>query len=147
MAVTAENTKTGPTEGTKRFGYFVAILVNVGLLFIVNNVLEWDIAPFLTEEFEDLIPIVSVSLLFGAAINLAYIAFDPAWFKASTQMVSAGIALIVAIRTYQIFPFDFSAYDFPWTGVTRIILIIGIAGTAIAVIVEFVKLARALAKT
>ena len=146
MTTAAENTTTGSAEGTKRFGYFIAVVVNLVLLWVVQNLLEWDVAPFLTDDFEDLLPIVSVSLLFGAAINLAYMWFDSAWFKALTQMLSAGIALIVAIRTYQVFPFDFSAYDFGWAGLARIVLIVAIAGTAIAIVVESIKLARALAK-
>jgi len=146
MTTAAPTTTTGSTEGTKRFGYFVAVVVNLVLLWVVQNILTWDVAPFLTDDFEILIPITSVSLLFGAAINLAYVWFDTAWFKALTQMISAGIAMAVAIRTYQVFPFDFSAYDFGWAGLTRIVLIVAIAGTAIAIVVEFIKLARALAK-
>ena len=146
MTTAAPTTTTGSTEATRRFGYFVAVVVNLVLLWVVNNILAWDVAPFLTDDFEILIPITSISLLFGAAINLAYIWVDSAWFKALTQMISAGIAMAVAIRTYQVFPFDFSAYDFGWTGLLRVVIVIGIVGTAIAVVVEFIKLARALAK-
>ncbi len=72
MTTTAPSTTTGSTEGTRRFGYFVAIVVNLVLLWVVQNILTWDVAPFLTDDFEILIPITSVSLMFGAAINLAY---------------------------------------------------------------------------
>jgi hypothetical protein len=42
---------------------------------------------------------------------------------------------------FQVFPFDFSGYQFDWEIVTRVVLILAIIGTAIAVVVETVKLA------
>jgi len=43
---------------------------------------------------------------------------------------------------YQVFPFDFSAYEFNWEMLTRVVMVIGIVGTGIAIVVEFLKLAR-----
>jgi hypothetical protein len=67
--------------------------------------------------------------------------FDPPWFKSLTRIGLNLISLIVTIRMLQVFPFDFSGYRFDWEIVTRVVLILAIIGTAIAVVVETVKLA------
>ena len=63
---------------------------------------------------------------------------------------------MVLLRTLQVYPFDFSAYDFPivvsaidltWNLVTRLVIGLAILGTAIAVLTETVKLSRALDHT
>ena len=56
----------------------------------------------------------------------------------------AGAFIAATVRIYQVFPFDFSAYEFPWETLTRAILIIAIVGAAISIIVETVRLAVAL---
>ncbi|MGZ8755524.1 MAG: hypothetical protein ACXW15_10100, partial [Acidimicrobiia bacterium] len=61
--------KPGPSPATRRFGYFVAVLVNVAMLIVVNNLLAWDILPFLTNGFERVTPIINVSLGAGILVN------------------------------------------------------------------------------
>jgi hypothetical protein len=60
------------------------------------------------------------------------------------------------VRTLQVYPFDFSAYDFPieisafdltWDLVARLVIGLAILGTAIAVVTETMKLSRALDST
>jgi hypothetical protein len=50
------------------------------------------------------------------------------------------IGLVVTVRIFRVFPFDFSEYDFPWAGTTRAILILAMVGVCIGMIVEAVKL-------
>ena len=54
--------------------------------------------------------------------------------------LSIGIAAMT--RIWQVFPFDFGAYSFNWEVVTRLLLGLGIAGSAIGIIVAFVTLVR-----
>ena len=93
----------------RRFGYTVAIAVNVGLIYVVQNLLEWDWIPFLTGDFEQLVGIVTVSLVASAVANLLWIAYDGAWFRSAGQLMLNAIGLAVAIRTYRVFPFDLSS--------------------------------------
>jgi hypothetical protein len=102
----------------------------------VNNILDWDAAPFLTDDFEQVAPIIVVALWVGILINLIYLFSDVKWIKALAQIGLAGISIAATIR-----PFDFTASDFPWNAITRTILILGIVGTSISIIVEAVKLA------
>lgn len=141
MAIERRNPRTRQSAAQRRFGYLVAIVVNAGLLYVVNNILDWDVAPFLTDDFEQVAPIIVVTLWVGILINLIYLFSDAKWIKALAQIGLAGISIAATIRLYQVFPFDFTASDFPWNAITRTILILGIVGTSISIIVEAVKLA------
>ena len=44
---------------------------------------------------------------------------------------------------WRVFPFDFSAYAFPWTTVARVLIVLSIVGSAIAIVVEVGRLFRA----
>ena len=134
-------TKPPPSPATRRFGYFVAMLVNVAMLIVVNNLLAWDILPFLTDDFARVIPIINVSLGAGILVNLLYLLSDPAWLKSLTQIGLLGISIAATVRLYRVFPFDFSAYEFNWETTGQVLLILAIAGAGIGIIAEFVKLA------
>lgn len=139
-------TKPAPTETrpppkpAARFGYAVSILVNGLMLWVVTNLLDWDIFPFLTEEFSDVVPYIAFSLVASIVVNAMYLWFDPHWFKSLTQIGLFVIGLVVTVRIFSVFPFDFSAYDFPWAGTTRTVLILAMVGVCIGMIVEAVKL-------
>ena len=45
------------SPAARRFGYLVAIGVNLVLLYVVNNLLEWGVPEFLTDDFERVLPI------------------------------------------------------------------------------------------
>ena len=134
--------RTDPSPAARRLGYALAALINGVLIVIVRNIGEWDWLPFLTEEFEDVVPIITLSLAASAVGNLAFIVYDRPWFKAATQMAAAVVSLVATVRVFQVFPFDFSVYDFDWDTVARGILIVAIVGTAISVVVELTKLVR-----
>jgi hypothetical protein len=136
--------RSSPT--TRRFGYVVAIAVNAGLLYVVNHLLAWDLLAFLTEDFEQVLPIINASLLASIVVNLVHLGYDAAWFKSVTEIALAAIALAAAVRMFQVFPFDFSAYAFNWTTVTRVVLILAMAGMVIAIIAESAKLAAAMVR-
>lgn len=135
-------TRPPPPIAARRFGYVVAIAVNFGLIAVVNNILDWDIAPFLTSDFSRLVGFISLSLALTIAANVVYLAYDPAWFKSLTQIGLLLVSLAVTIRVYQVFPFDFSSYDFDWSTMTRWILIIAMAGTGIGMLTEVAKVLR-----
>lgn len=120
----------------------VAIAVNVALLHAANNLLAWDIFPFLTNDFERVLPILNVSLGAAIVVNLIYLDFDARWFKSLTQIGLLAISLVVTIRLYQVFPFDFSAYKFDWQLLAKWALILAMVGVGIGVMAELVRLAK-----
>lgn len=131
---------TRTSRGTRQVGYVVAVVVNAVVLFIVNNLLGWDLLPWLTDEFQELLPLISLSIVVNIVVYAIYLAYDTPWFKSLTQIGTAAIGLAVAIRTWQVFPFDFSAYSFNWEAVTRVVLIIATVGICIGIVAEAVKL-------
>ena len=133
-----------PSRGTRRLGYGVSIVVQVALLILVNNLVEWNIAPFITDEFNDLVPYINVSLAASMVVNAIYFAFDPRWFKSFTQAILNVISLVVIVQTYRVFPFDFSGSDFNWTALTRTGLIVLMVLVSIGIIGELVKMFQAL---
>ncbi|MDH5421186.1 MAG: hypothetical protein OEY55_05235 [Acidimicrobiia bacterium] len=135
--------KPSQQPAIRRFGYLVAIAVNFGLIAVANNILEWDIVPFLTSDFSRLVGFISLSLGLTIAANTIYLVFDPPWFKSLSQIGLFLVSLAVTIRIYQVFPFDFSSFDFDWSVMTRWLLIIAMAGTCIGMLAEAAKLVRA----
>lgn len=139
---TARKTAPPPSGRTaSRAGYVVAIAIAIALLVIVNNLLAWGWVPFLTDEFGQLVGIINVSLGASIVANLMWLTFDPRWFKALCQLGLNAISLAVSVRTWQVFPFDFSDYpEFAWDTVARTIIVISIVGIAVASLVELFKL-------
>ena len=144
---------TGPAPAVGRLrvptrsGYVVAIVLNLAFLFVVNNLLAWDLIPFLTGDFARVLWILDLSLLATIAVNLVYLGYDPAWFKSVCQIFLGGISMLVSIRMLQVFPFDFTRYQFDWEPVARFVMILGIVAVGIGIVVEVVKLVRSLVPT
>jgi hypothetical protein len=130
-----EREPSGRTPG-RRAGYVVAAAINLVFLWVVNQLLGWGWPSFLTPSFQDLLPYIEVSLIATAAINLIWVVHDPDWFKHLTQAGLDLIALVSAVATWRIFPFDLSS---GWETVFRVVLVVSIVGVSIATIVELVK--------
>jgi len=155
--MTVDNEETSRASiGTRRFGYAIAVGINILLVVVVNNLLGWGWLPWLTPEFEKLLPVINLALGVNIVLNLLYMAHDDTPFKAATQIMVNLIAVVVLLRTLQVYPFDFSAYDFPidisaidltWDLVARLLIGLTILGMAIAVVTEAIKLSRALDRT
>lgn len=134
--------KRQPSAAVRRFGYLISIALNAAFLFIVNNVLEWDLTPWLTDDFEEALPLIRTVLIATIVVTAIYMFFDARWFKSLTQIGLAGISLAATLRLYRVFPFDFSAYEFPWNTVARSVLIIALVGIAISIFAETIKFVR-----
>jgi len=134
----------GQTEvvpaGVRRLGYALAIALSVGVLLLVNNLPEGDQIPFLTSDFEQLLPLINALLLASIAINGVWILYDAAWFRSAGRITLNVLIMTLLALTYRVFPFDFSAYDFDWETLIRVLMVGVIVGLAIATIVEIVKL-------
>jgi len=129
-------------RGARRFGYAVAVLVNVALLVVANNILSWDLLPWLTAEFETVLPPVNLSLMAAVLANTVYMRNDRTVIRSTGQIVVSLVGAVAAFQMLAVFPFDFSAYSFSWGVVARVILVVTIVGSAIGIIAEAFKLAR-----
>ncbi len=129
-----------PSRGSRRLGYAVAVAVNAALLYVIIVRPGWQSAPWLTDDVTQVLWLVYLSLFASVVANALYMIYDRRRFKAMCQMIIAFINVVAALRILQVFPFDFSAYSFPWDTLTRWILILVIVGSGISFIVEFVRL-------
>ncbi|MGD2101991.1 MAG: hypothetical protein PVG83_07120 [Acidimicrobiia bacterium] len=126
----------------RRFGFGLAVAINVALLYVVQNLASWDVLPFLTTEFDEVVPWISVSLIVSILANVVYMVYDRPMLRPVGDILTNLASLAAAWRVFQVFPFDFSDYAFPWDVLTRVVLIVGIVGTFVGVIVALTKLAN-----
>jgi len=83
--------------------------------------------------------LVNLSLAAGIAATFVYLAYDPPWLKSLGDLATTGIGLAAAIGIWQVFPFDLSS---GWSTAVRVLLVVAIAGSCIALVVQIVALAR-----
>jgi uncharacterized membrane protein SirB2 len=127
-------------ETGRRFGYGIAVVINLVMLVVVQNVVEWGWPPFLTQEFADVVPWISASLLVSIAANLIYQFNDSPAVKSTGQILVNLVSIAVSYVVLQVFPFDFSSYAFNWAPIARIVLILAIVGSGIGVLTEAIHL-------
>lgn len=126
----------------RRVGFVVAIVVNVAMVYVANNLLGWDLLPFLTSEFGDLLWVINLSLGATIIVNIFWLGYDADWFRLLCQIGLNLISALVLIRLYRVFPFDFSAYEFEWALLARAVIVLTMVALAVGTVVELVKLAR-----
>lgn len=130
----------------RRFGYLVAIAINVVLIYLVNVSPGWASVSWLTPATTEIVPILNVSLTAGIVVNALFILADPPWFKALGDTVTCAVAVVVTGRLLQVFPFDFTAYSVDWATVVRVGLVVVLIAVALATVVNIVRFFVALAR-
>lgn len=126
----------------RRIGNAIGFVVNLVLLVFAQNILELGWLPFLTDEFETLVPWISFSLIVSMTMNAVYLVNDRPDIRSIGNIAINLITLVVTYQIWQVFPFDFSMYDFDWALVTRIILVLAMVGSGFGVIGEGWRLAE-----
>lgn len=142
MATTHIGIPPAVRRGGRRAGYGLAILINLGLLFVVGNLVEWNVFPWLTDTFIEVVPWISFSLLASIVVNVIYQINDSRPVRSVGQIGTNLVSIVVTARLLEVFPFDFSAYRFDWETVTRIVLILAIVGAGIGVLTETITLTK-----
>lgn len=128
-----------PSAGARRAGYCVAVAFSTAVLVILNGWPGWQALPFLTSDTGQVLWLVNLSLAARIAANVVYVAYDPPWLKSLGDLATTGIGLAAAIRIWQVFPFDLSS---GWSTAVRVLLVIAIAGSCIALVTQLSSLAR-----
>lgn len=134
--------RRGPSVAARRFGYVLAAVITAAIWLVINEWPGWQELSFLTDETQDVLPLVNFSLIVSVAVNLIYAVRDPRWLKSLGDLVTTGIGLAVMVRLWQVFPFDFSGDSINWAVLARILLVMGIVGSCIGILVQIVTLAR-----
>lgn len=63
------------------------------------------------------------------------------------ELLTDLVAIAVTWKVFSVFPFDFTAYDFPWEVLTRFVLIVAIVGSAVGAVTQVVNLINPRANT
>ncbi len=130
-------TRHRPTESMRRIGFVAAAIANLVALWILHQLPDWDWPSFLTDEFDEVLPHLTVSLLVSAAFDLAWAWSRPAWLLHVGRLVTNVITAVVAARVWQVYPFDLATV---WDVVARVLLGVAFVGSTIGAIAELVKL-------
>jgi hypothetical protein len=126
----------------RRFGFGVAAVVNAAIWYVINIWPGWQQVQFLTEETTLVLWLVNISLIAGVVVNVVFAAYDSPWVKSLGDLITTSIGLVVLVRVWQVFPFDFSGYSTNWAVFARFVLVVAIAGSIIGVLVQFASLVR-----
>lgn len=132
--------KPRPSRASRRFGYLVAVAVNLILLGLVYVRPGWRAVGFLTEDATVVVAWFAASALVGIVINLIWVLYDPLWLRSLGDAVTAALGVVVLGYALAIFPFDVqpgSAWD-PWL---RVGLVVALVLTAVGVLANLVMVA------
>lgn len=131
-----------PTKETGPVGFFFAAIFNFLMLLLANAHAWWRplLGGVVTEAFADMLWAVRLGCIVQIVGNVVLIASHPWWLRRFADLVFATVGMIGAIVGYRVFPLDLSRFGDWATTLVRVLMIIGIVGSAIAIVVAFVRL-------
>ncbi len=115
---------------------------NIVALVFVNTVMLWRhwTHGVILPTWSDILWATNISLGVQIAGNLFLASYRPRWFYELIQTVIAGAGLLGVIVFFIVFPLDFSLLVGDWLNtLLRVLLIVGIGGTALALVIHFIR--------
>jgi hypothetical protein len=134
------------SRASRRGGYLVSIAINGVLLYLLNAHPDWQSMSFLTPATAQVIALVNLTLWAGLAANAVYLIADPPPLHALGDLVTLTIAVVTALRVWDVFPFAFHGSVAFVAVIARVVLIIGIVGASIGILYSVVTLIRSLVR-
>jgi hypothetical protein len=125
-------------SSARQFGYVVSIIVNIALLYIANNFLNWNI-PFLTKDFTQCLWAVNLSLGVTIFINFIFIFFDRKWFTNLMQAFGNVFAFISGFIFWRVFPLNLSI---SMSRIVNFALIIALGAIVLSTMIELIGAVR-----
>ena len=122
---------------SRRFGHMVGAAVNVLLFCLASGPLVWTI-PFLTGDFVVPLALIKLSLAATAAVELAFVVYDGAWFRHLARLGLHAIAFAATYSLLSVFPFDFPSEML--TEIMRFGLTFALVAILIGAVVELLQL-------
>jgi hypothetical protein len=131
-----------PAPAARRFGYALAIVLNVVFWYLIHRQPGWDVVPFLTQDTTRVLPFVDASIFAAIGVNVVFLVRDSRLVKAMGDLTTSLVSLLAMIRIWQVWPFHFTG---GWHG-SQWLVYVGLAvatfGVAVGSIVAFVTLLR-----
>ena len=129
--------------GAARVGYVLTIVINGILIYVVQNLVEWEWLPFLTEEFNDVVPVIVWSMVATIVVSTVYLFTSARGVRILGEFILAGFGFWATLQLYLVWPFDFSMYpNVEWDFIARLVLGLAVFGTGVALLANFVRLLR-----
>jgi hypothetical protein len=69
-----------------------------------------------------------------------YVLYDRRWFRDLGGIVTTGIGTAATVQLLRVFPFAFTDTSLDWARVARLLLVIGVAASAIGLAVQVATL-------
>ena len=110
-------------SGEQRFGYFVTILINFGLIYAASHLLEWNV-PYLTDQFTKCLWALNLSLGVTIFINFIFMVFDRRWFRTLMESMNSVFSFISGYVFWQVFPLDIPESFIRWVNLGLVILLV-----------------------
>ncbi len=126
----------------RRAGYIATIAFLLVSYWAVGRLVNWSWFPFITSEFSSVVTAIRVGIIAGLAVNVAYLVGDPRWLRALGEAVTSAVNAVVGVIVLREFPFAFSSHG--WETLARVVLILGIVGSAVATVANLVRFVIAL---
>lgn len=117
--------------------FIAVIVVNLIFLYIVNNLLSWNLS-FITSSFQDVLWIFNLSISATIVGNVLFLIYHPTWFRSIIQIILNILGFLVVYYLYTVFPFVFSNGLVTFS--LKFALIVAMVVMVIVTIVEVVKL-------
>lgn len=129
--------KLSKEKEAKTSGFVAAIIFNIIVWYVVNNILSWNLG-FIAPSFQDVLWIFNISIIATIIANILFLVYHPGWFRSIIQIILNILGFLVCYYLFTIFPFTFSqeAYSL----VLQILLVLGMIALIIASLVEVVRL-------
>lgn len=135
---TSENSKMDKFLKDKehhRGEFIAAVIVNIICWYIANNLLNWNLS-FISPTFSDVLGILNLFLITAIIINFIFIFYNASWFRNLLSIITAILGVIVAYTFLTVFPFILND---TLALALKILLVLAIIGSFIAIIVHIMK--------
>ena len=130
------------SRSARRFGYVVAVALNLVMLLLIHAWPGWDVIPFLTDRTTDVLPYVDASIVAMILVNTAYVVRDDRATKASGDLVTNLVSLVSLMVMWRVWPFDFAGVWGGWEVLVYVLLPVATIGTVIAALVQLTTIIR-----
>jgi hypothetical protein len=129
-------------KANRRFGYFLSIVINGAIYYVINTLPIWETIPFLTERFQDVLWITNLSIGVTAFMYATFLVFDPRWYHSLMQAV-VNCFTFFTIRVFrQVFPLDLPDSTAYWVNIGLLILMVMMLLSAFTELTTAVRLYR-----
>ena len=103
---------------------FFGILFNLLFYYILNRF--YSLVPFLTEDFEKILPIYNLSIMVSISFHASRILFSSRIYKDIGDIISTGFFIYIAYLLWIVFPFNLEWFNNTalWNIIIRFLIVI-----------------------